>query len=83
VRTVDLSFTELDAEYLAVDPEQGYCYSFNALGMRIWRMLEASPTLAVLCSQLRQEYAVDEETCRRDLLEWLERLLADGLVQTR
>jgi Coenzyme PQQ synthesis protein D (PqqD) len=77
-RTV--SFTPLGADHLAIDSDAGYCWALNAVGARLWKLLDSPATVASICDRLRLEYAVDEETCRRDVLELVGDLVEAGLV---
>jgi hypothetical protein len=80
-RNPAILFSHLDNEYLALDAEAGFCYSLNLVSGRIWVLIEQPMTFGALCSQLQQEYTVDETTCRRDVDEVLAQLAQTGLVK--
>lgn len=79
-RNPAILFSQLDDEYLALDAEAGFCYSLNPVSRRIWSLIEQPIAFDKLCTQLQQEYAVDEATCRRDVDEVLTGLTEAGLV---
>lgn len=79
-RNPAIIFSKLDEEYLALDAEAGFCYSLNLVSGRIWSLLEQPITFDKLCTQLRQEYVVDEATCRHDVDEVMTGLAQAGLV---
>ena len=75
-----IPFTPVGDDHLAIDAESGSCWALDRVGARVWALLDPPVTLASLCSRLREEFEVDEETCRRDVTQLLERLLEEGLV---
>ena len=58
-------------------------FGLNHVGARIWELLPpATSTLDELCARLQQRYQEARPTVlRRDVLELLERLRAEGLVK--
>ena len=68
---------------LAIDAQAGFCYGLNPTAGKIWELLETPTSLAALCEQLSQLYAVDAPTCRSDTAELLEEMRTAGLVQIR
>lgn len=75
-----ISFTSVGDDHLAIDAEAGYCWALDRVGVRIWELLDAPTSVGALCLRLRQEYDVDEETCRRDVTDLLSKLATEGLV---
>jgi hypothetical protein len=59
------------------------CYGLNAIGTRIWALIAEPRSIDDLCAQLRQEFDVEEEECRRDVTDLLEGLRAEGLATVR
>ncbi len=81
VRNSDgLLTTEVDGELMAMSVEQGACYGLNGVGTRIWALIAEPRSIDSLCAQLLGEFDVDEDRCRREVLELLEELRAAGLV---
>ncbi len=80
-RGKDIPFSQLDDELLAIDSQAGYCYSLNATAGRVWDLIATPITFEAICAQLRKEYAVDEQTCRREVTALLQGLCDAGLVQ--
>jgi len=80
-RGKDIPFSQLDDELLAVDAQAGYCYSLNETAGRVWDLIATPMRFDAICSQLRKEYAVDEQTCRREVNVLLQGMLNAGLVQ--
>ena len=80
-RGKDIPFSQLDDELLAIDAQAGYCYSLNETAGRVWDLIASPMGLDAICAQLRKEYAVDEQTCRREVTALLQGLFDAGLVQ--
>ena len=76
----DLMTTMVDGELIGMSVEQGSCYGLNSVGTRIWDLIAEPRTVDSLCEQLADEYEVQPEDCRRDVLAYLEALRAEGLV---
>ena len=74
---------EVDGELMAMSVERGMCYGLNAVGTRIWALIAEPRSVGDLCAQLRQEFDVEEEECRRDVVDLLEELRAEGLATVR
>jgi hypothetical protein len=81
-RTKDILFSRLDEELLAIDSQAGYCYSLNDTAGRVWDLIVTPLSIDAICTQLRQEFNVDEATCLREVTALLKRLCEAGLVET-
>lgn len=79
-RSGGLIEAEVDGELIGLEVEQGVCYGFNATATRIWALIEEPKRLSEIRDLLLAEYAVDAETCERELRAVLAELEADGLV---
>jgi hypothetical protein len=56
-------------------------YSFNETGSLIWQMLENPKSLVELIEVLEAEYSVEHEQANRDATQFLNDMLAAGLVE--
>ncbi len=72
---------DVDDEVVMMNLERGNYYGLNAVGSRIWKLLKEPMSVADLCRQLQQEYRVEPEQCRQDVLELLEQLNAETLLE--
>ncbi len=68
-------------ELVMLDVEQGAYFGMDAVGTVIWEKLAAPVRVEDLCTALRQEYDVDADTCRREVLAFLETLRRHGLLE--
>jgi hypothetical protein len=56
-------------------------YSFNETGSLIWQMLEIPKSLVELIEVVEAEYPVEHEQAERDATQFLNDMLAVGLVE--
>ena len=82
-RSREVAFSQLDDELLAIDAARGVGYALNESAGRIWELIATPISLDAICAQLRQEYQVDEQTCRRDVIAVLQALGKAGLVEMK
>ena len=62
--------------------EAGRYYGVNAVGARIWELLESPKTIEQLCAQICAEFDVDAQTCETAVLEFARDLISNGVVHT-
>jgi methyltransferase-like protein len=55
-------------------------YSINPCGAFIWNLLDGSHSVKVVIEAVVQEFDVTQETVASDVREFLESLLAEGLI---
>ena len=79
-RKGDLLTTEVDGELIAMSIENGACYGLNAVGTRIWALIEAPRSIDSLCATLLEEFDVAPDVCRDQVTELLASLRDEGMV---
>ena len=79
-RSLDVVEAEVDGEVVALNIEKGICYGLNKIGSRIWQLIAEPCRIADIGTRLMGEYDVDEETCRRQVIELLEDLRSEELI---
>jgi hypothetical protein len=72
--------TEVDNQVVILQYETGTYFTLNAIGTRIWQLLEEEKTVQEILSQLLQEYKVDEKQLHQDISNLMERLKEKGLI---
>ena len=70
----------VDGDLVLLDPRQSRYFALDAIGNRIWALLERPQPVGALCAALQEEFDVPAETCRRDVLALLEELSDAELV---
>jgi hypothetical protein len=76
----ELLTTVVDGELIGMSVERGACYGLNGVGTRIWDLLVEPRSIDSLCDQLVQEFDVEPDVCRREVLDLVEELRAEGLI---
>lgn len=72
---------DLDREAAILNLESGVYYGLNAVGARIWHLIQEPRTVNELLGILLKEFEVSPERCEADLHELLRKLVAEGLVK--
>ena len=63
--------------------DSGMYFGLNAVGARIWNLIQEPRTVRDIRDLLLEEYEVDRERCENDLLALLDRLAAEGLAEVK
>ena len=81
--TKDQVSCDLGAEAAILDTKNGIYYGLDPVGTQVWKLLQTPRKVSDIQQVLLQEYDVEPERCRRDLLVLLEELLRAGLIESR
>ena len=76
----DVVFRELEGEMVLLNLATGVYFGLDAVGTRIWALIDGRRSAADIVETLTGEYDVDGETCAADLAHLLETLRANELV---
>lgn len=79
-RAPDVIATELDGEAVLMSIARGQCYGFDAIGTRIWSMIEHPTPLGEVVAALVSEYDVAPDACRQDVTRLLSELARERLI---
>jgi hypothetical protein len=81
IRNSDILYAPVGTEEaVMMSVEAGRYYGLNAVGSRIWELLETPKTVAQLCAQICEEFEVDAQTCEADVLKFTGSLIDQGIV---
>lgn len=58
-------------------------YGLDAVGARVWSLLQQPRSIGELRDTLLDEYEVEAERCEVDLLSLLEKMRDEGLIEVR
>ena len=80
--TLDTVFVQNEAMLFAdvgdgtalMDIDRGEYFQYEAVGSRIWELIDGKATVAQICAQLTEEYDVDRETCEQQTMAFLGKL---------
>ena len=81
VATGDQVSSDLKGEVAILNLKAGVYYSLDGVGARIWTLLQEPKTVSEIRDVLLQEYDVEADRCKRDLLALLQKLVSEGLVE--
>jgi hypothetical protein len=77
----DVLISNLQEESVILNLDSERYYGLDDVGTRFLSALNTADSIEAAYEQLNQEYDVDEEVLRKDLLTLVENLLAQGIVQ--
>jgi len=80
-RAAKQSFADLGEECVLLNVETGVYYGLEAVGRRIWELIEPPCSLAQVVERLVQEYDVSAEACTAETERLLRELADVGLVE--
>ena len=66
--------SDLDGETVMMSVENGKYYVIDSIGSRIWSLLVSPHSVSDLCDILLEEFNVDMCRCKRDLLDFLNKI---------
>jgi hypothetical protein len=79
----DQMASDIAGETVILGMSAGRYYGLDAVGARIWQLIQTPTSVADLRRTIVSEYEVAPERCEADLLQLLEKMLAAGLVEVR
>lgn len=79
----DTVFRDLDGEAVILHLGSGTYFGMNAVGTRIWQLIERHGRLDAVLDELCQEYDAGRDELRHDLLELVIRLADARLVEMK
>jgi Coenzyme PQQ synthesis protein D (PqqD) len=71
----------LGEEAAILNMKNNVYYGVDAVGSRVWKLLQQPQTIRAICDAMLNEYDVEPDRCERDLLELLEQMRAEGLIE--
>ncbi len=77
----DVLISQLQEESVILNLDSERYYGLDDVGTRMLSVLSTSSTIEAAYELLRDEYDVDDEVLRRDLLSLVEQLVNQGLVK--
>ena len=69
-----------DDGLILLDIDGGLIFSSNAVGGRIWQLVEQAETIDEIAHRLATDYCVSEAIARHDVTAFLEQLKGRGLI---
>jgi uncharacterized NAD(P)/FAD-binding protein YdhS len=63
--------------------KSGVYYGLDPIGAQIWKLMQEPREVSEIQNAITSEYDVEPARCARDLMDLLEKLLAEGLIEVR
>jgi len=79
----DVLSSELGTEQVMLSLRDGTYYGLDEVGSEIWKLLQTPITVGEICRAIADNYDVEPERCRRDVVRLLGELLERRLVELR
>ena len=80
VLSPDALFQEIGGEGVILDLRSSSYFGLDEVGVRLWQLLQADPSLQAACDILLAEYEVESAQLEQDLLKLLDQLTDAGLI---
>ena len=77
----DLVTADLGEEIAILYLENGVYYGLDAVGARIWDLIQEPKRVSEVRDNILAEYDVEPDRCKSELLDLLEELASQGLVE--
>lgn len=77
----DVVSCDLEDEVAMLNLKDGVYYGLDPVGARIWNLIQKPIEVSSILETLLDEYDVEEEHCKADLMELLEELQEKELVR--
>jgi hypothetical protein len=73
--------SDLQGELLVLNAASGFYFGLEAVGKRIWNLLQEPRRISAMRDVLLEEFDVESERCTRDLKAFLQELAQHGLIK--
>ena len=71
----------LNGETILLSSTTNLYYGLDAVGSRVWELIQEPRHISTICSLLALEFEVDRALCEKDIRELIAKLAEAGLVQ--
>ena len=76
-----VSTSEIDSEKVMIDFETGKYFMIKGVGNDIWERVQAETSVDDLIASLLSEYEIDEPTCEKQVIAFLDKLNEYGFLK--
>jgi hypothetical protein len=82
IKFIDTVFAQcVDDEMVLLDMKSENYFGLDGVGTAIWHGLEKNGTLHDVLETLLEEYDVEEDVLKKDIITFVEKLYENGLVE--
>lgn len=79
-RSAEVIASQIDGEVVMMNVAMGSYTLLDDIGSEIWGLLERPCLVSDLCEMLIERYDVKKDLCQRDLLAFLNELVASNII---
>lgn len=79
----EIDDADLNGEKVMMNLDKGKYFALNSVGSRIWDIMREEIYVRDIVNILLEEYDVDKETCKNNVLDYLEILEDEELVTVK
>jgi hypothetical protein len=83
VCTDDNLSCDLQGEAVVLNIQSGIYFGLNALGARIWELIQKPARVSFIRDELIKEFDVHDDHCEADLLSFLKKLQVNALLRVQ
>lgn len=83
VAAKDQLSSDLNGEAVILNLQTGVYHGLDAVGARIWHLLQETRTVDDILKTLLEEYEVEPDRCQQELLALLQKLADQKLIEVR
>lgn len=73
--------SDLGGEVAILDLKAGTYYGLDAVGARVWELIQEPKEVVEVRDTILEEYKVEPDRCERDVITLLQRLADEGLIE--
>lgn len=77
----DHLYSELKDEGVVLSLKNGKYYGLNEVGRSIWKAIQSPATVIEIQNALMDEYEIDEESCKNEVLSFIRQMAQEELVE--
>jgi hypothetical protein len=81
VRNNEPIAAKVDGEIVILSAKAEAYFGLGEIGSEIWEMIATPRRVSDMCTDLVRQYDIDRETCERDTMSFLIKLLGDRLIR--
>jgi hypothetical protein len=74
--------SDMGGEKVMLSVRKGKYYNLGEMGGEIWEQIKEPVSVDKLITRLTDKYDVQETSCEREVISFLNHLIEEGLVQT-
>ncbi len=71
----------LNGETILLSSTTNLYYGLDAVGSRVWELIQQPLHISAICDQVAAEFEVDRSVCEHDVRDLIEKLAEAGLVR--